>query len=564
MRTGKIMKNKKNIILIICFILVCIAVTLFFSIFTKSDILSSKMLKEERISFISDTGETIEYALDDTENGGPMLDDAPRMDGVYVAEYTLEKGEYIELSLTFGAGEAEVFANGNKLYSEQIMECDYIVSTPDMKIYFNNLEEDVELVTKVRYTNETNYIFPAMLSIANPADRSKNDAAVVNTLALPAGMTGISFVFIIGLFLMSVYFSKVDISLLFLACANGCYCVNHMLSTGAVEVNLDSAYAANIFYALPYAVELFVMIYIIMNRKKPIFRYFWIILSVFCVFIVVMQLLGVAGSNITVFSINTGFLGSLIYSTNMDIIVRMTNVYLLLISVIAAFLYYIGFISNMVMEKSAIETQSRVLVRGYNNIVNNIKQTAAVRHEWKNDLLMLDVLYKQKRYEEIGDYLEKRNSQLADFDKVRFTDNFMFDVILNSALARADAEGVRLETNINIAESINIKEEDMCSLLMNMFDNAFNACAMVEEKEKYISFSAVQKKGFIAISCSNRVPQTDSKDNTDDISHGWGLKNMKEICRRYGSDLVIINDGETFTVETALQLDAYKTDQKEE
>lgn len=558
------MKNKKNIILIICFILVCIAVTVFFSMFTKSDFFSSTLLEAENISFISDTGDTVEYALPKEEgNGGQMIEDAPRLDGIYVSEYTLKKSEYVELSLSFGAGEAEVFADGNKLYSEQIMGCDYIVSTPDMKIYFNDLKEDVKLVTKIRYTDEKNYIFPAMLSIANPHDKEKNDAAVVNTLALPAGMTGISFVFIIGLFLMSVYFSKVDLSLLFLALANGCYCVNHMISTGAVDINIDSVFVSNILFVLPYAVELFVMIYIIMNRKKSIFRYFWIILSVFCVFVVIMQLLGIAGNNITVFSINTEFLKNLIYSASMDNIVNMTNVYLLLISVAAAFLYYISFISNMVMEKSIIETQSRVLVQGYNNIVNNIRQTAAVRHEWKNDLLMLDVLYKQKRYDEIGDYLEKRNSKLAEFDKVRFTENFMLDVILNSALARADAEGVRLETNINIAESLNIKEEDLCSLLMNMFDNAFNACAMIEGSEKYISFSAVQKKGFVAISCSNRIPQTYREDNEYDMSHGWGLKNMREICRRYGSDLVIINDGEVFTVETALQLD-YKMDSEEE
>lgn len=558
------MKNKKNIILIICFILVCIAVTVFFSMFTKSDFFSSTLLEAENISFISDAGDTVEYALPEEEgNGGQMIEDAPRLDGIYVSEYTLKKSEYVELSLSFGAGEAEVFADGNKLYSEQIMECDYIVSTPDMKIYFYDLNEDVKLVTKIRYNDEKNYIFPAMLSIANPHDKEKNDAAVVNTLALPAGMTGISFVFIIGLFLMSVYFSKVDLSLLFLALANGCYCVNHMINTGAVDINIDSVFVLNILFVLPYAVELFVMIYIIMNRKKSIFRYFWIILSVFCVFVVIMQLLGIAGNNITVFSINTEFLRNLIYSASMEIIVKMTNVYLLLISVVAAFLYYISFISNMVMEKSIIETQSRVLVQGYNNIVNNIRQTAAVRHEWKNDLLMLDVLYKQKRYDEIGDYLEKRNSKLAEFDRVRFTENFMLDVILNSALARADAEGVRLETNINIAESLNIKEEDLCSLLMNMFDNAFNACAMIEGSEKYISFSAVQKKGFVAISCSNRIPQTYRKDNEYDMSHGWGLKNMREICRRYGSDLVIINDGEVFTVETALQLD-YKMDSEEE
>ena len=86
---------------------------------------------------------------------------------------------------------------------------------------------------------------------------------------------------------------------------------------------------------------------------------------------------------------------------------------------------------------------------------------------------------------------------------------------------------------------------------MNMFDNSFNACAAVDG-DKFISFTAEMKNGFLAIKCSNSMPV--KQEEHDDISHGWGLKNMRAICRKYGSELVTHSSDGVFTAKTALQV----------
>ena len=220
----------------------------------------------------------------------------------------------------------------------------------------------------------------------------------------------------------------------------------------------------------------------------------------------------------------------------------------------SALIYHIRNFINTNAEKAVLENQNRAISQGYDNLINSVKKTNEVRHEWKHDLLTLSLLYDQGKSEEIGNYLHKKIEFLNLNNKIRFTENFVLDTILNSAAAKAKNENVKLTTYLNnIPPKLNIKEKDLCQLLMNMFDNAFNACADVSG-EKYINFNAETKNNFLTISCSNSRADVKSKKNTDDLSHGYGIINMRKICQRYGSDLLIAETPTEFTVKSALMI----------
>ncbi len=206
-------------------------------------------------------------------------------------------------------------------------------------------------------------------------------------------------------------------------------------------------------------------------------------------------------------------------------------------------------------EKALLENSVRTVRKGYSHMLACARDTAAMRHEWKHDLLMLSLLYEEGKITEIGAYLREKNKCIRECGWESLTGCFALDVILSSVSVRAKAEGIKLETHADVPSRLNIKEEDLCRLLLNMFDNAFHACAE-REKDRFIKFSAVLKNGFLAVKCSNSAPAVPARRRrTEDFRHGYGLKMMKKICRSYGSEL--ITDTGTpgiFTVKALLQL----------
>lgn len=100
---------------------------------------------------------------------------------------------------------------------------------------------------------------------------------------------------------------------------------------------------------------------------------------------------------------------------------------------------------------------------------------------------------------------------------------------------------------------------------MNMLDNALEACRAVEPPEKrFIKLRIKVVRGFLAIHCENSFAGTLVTDEggkiatskADDVSHGFGLRQMERIATSYGSTLEISHSDEegVFTVQTALKL----------
>ena len=330
------------------------------------------------------------------------------------------------------------------------------------------------------------------------------------------------------------------------------FCINRLFFTGAVECPQD-LYSL-IYEILPYFVAPLILIYIILNRKKRFLKYIFIISGIFAVLIILANVLFFMSNNAPNIIMEFKMFSSMLLSQKFEAVIFLASNYLIIICVASALIYHIRNFINTNAEKAVLENQNRAISQGYDNLINSVKKTNEVRHEWKHDLLTLSLLYDQGKSEEIGNYLHKKIEFLNLNNKIRFTENFVLDTILNSAAAKAKNENVKLTTYLNnIPPKLNIKEKDLCQLLMNMFDNAFNACADVGG-EKYINFNAETKNNFLTISCSNSRADVKSKKNTDDLSHGYGIINMRKICQRYGSDLLITETPTEFTVKSALMI----------
>lgn len=136
--------------------------------------------------------------------------------------------------------------------------------------------------------------------------------------------------------------------------------------------------------------------------------------------------------------------------------------------------------------------------------------------------------------------------------------------ILQDAALRAAQSDVRFDTQVHLPEKISVSEQDLCILLMNMLDNALEACGKITDKEqRHIQFRSKIKNDFLTISCKNTFSEKPKKDRhgriitskSDALSHGFGIRQMESIAQKYHSILDISYEmGGFFSVQTALRL----------
>ncbi len=111
-------------------------------------------------------------------------------------------------------------------------------------------------------------------------------------------------------------------------------------------------------------------------------------------------------------------------------------------------------------------------------------------------------------------------------------------MLLSQKVAEARSQGIHVMTNILIPAQVNIKEMDLCGLLMNLFDNAIEASKSIEKPDIQLTIKMV--KNYLSIEMKNKVPQqadtkhpplTTSKKSAD--QHGYGLKVVRSIVKKY-------------------------------
>lgn len=538
------MKKVKTICLVIIFAAACGIVCGLFSVFSDTTDISSMVIYEESFGFTPDGGEYQEFPKD------YVADFELRLDGVYTTTYTVDGG-YYSLALNIGAGEAEIEVDGETVYSGSTPAGENILGAGG--ISFAVLAEDSpkEIVIKARYTDPMNWICPASVLVVTSNELERSIASVVTYSAIFAGISGICFIIAIGLLLMSIYFSSPDWSLLLLAAASISYCLCRLNETGVIE--FTGAFAANLLDIARYLIAPEILLFIFLNRKKKILRYILACSAVVAGLIVVANVIMIVFDNVPMIVVKLQSVAKLIYSSPFSNALSAVSNWLLVVCALSVMIYNVRSTAEIAAENSILESRNRAITSAYKNIVVSVRNTAEVRHEWKHDLMTLSLLYVQGRFDEIGRYLDGKSSFINGAERVNFAESAVLDAILNSASARAAQEGVKLSVQVNAPAELGIKDEDLCQLVMNMFDNAFNACSSVSEGERRIDFSAALRNGYLHIRCANSFVPPEGERKKDITSHGFGIITMRKICSRYGSELIIKREDGEFIAMTSLE-----------
>ena len=537
------------------FICICILTLAFLNRFTDYE-LTINFLSWENSEIVGADGSARSFAADDTAQ-------APELNENEYFRFTgtlTDTAPGSELIFDVSAEELTLFIDGAEVYSSRSGQAGAAAGLGQVHLPIPEGADGSTVIMTFRPLGDT-VIFPPLLRTASPTENEASAIAYANNYGIPAGAYGLVFVIVCGLFLLGIVMQKTDWRLLLLIFSAAGLTVYEM-SVGLGYYFLNTA-LLNIFSwsGLQFLIPAAMLVYILLNIKRGFLKHFGLITLWSAAALLAAYLVSLFRGTYLSRYINESTV-SLITSGYYNWLLHWITIYLVFACSAAAAYSMVYSLIKMKSDKNALELKNEMIINSYRAAEKSLSQTASLRHEFRKHLTAIELMYESGNLDGIREVIDELDKQQAGLIQTQFTENFVINSLLRSAAGEASENGISFDAYASVPAKLNIKENDLCVLLMNMLDNALEACRTLgENAERYIKFRAELKNGFLAVSCSNPftgaltlkangLPETTKPDKH---LHGFGLEQMKLVAEKYGSVLDISAADGIFTVRTALK-----------
>lgn len=199
-------------------------------------------------------------------------------------------------------------------------------------------------------------------------------------------------------------------------------------------------------------------------------------------------------------------------------------------------------------EKQMLEIQRNY----YQEIMTRQEETRILWHDIKKYVASISALVENDNRAEAHRCLDNIHSAVVGADNYIDTGNTIVDSILTYGINKAVAAQVVIKPEIWVDSCLNFPATDLFVIIGNTIDNAIEACCQIDDAEKLIYLSLIQKNHILFYEIKNpyKIDQEQKKGKI----HGYGLKNVR-ACVEHGNGKMSVsqNDG-MYIVSISLNL----------
>ncbi len=193
----------------------------------------------------------------------------------------------------------------------------------------------------------------------------------------------------------------------------------------------------------------------------------------------------------------------------------------------------------------ALAKQTEDIKRHVEQIEETYEKMRAMRHDMGNHIAVIQGLIDTEDKKAASDYLDEWSDNLNDLEPPAKTGNPFTDAAISGFIGRFDEAGIKFDQSFVYPAGLNINPFDMCVVLSNALQNAYEASADVDEP--YISLTSVLKNNTFIVNVKNRtgteffidkdagIPYSSKRED----GHGYGLKNIQNVAHKYNGDIEI-------------------------
>lgn len=202
------------------------------------------------------------------------------------------------------------------------------------------------------------------------------------------------------------------------------------------------------------------------------------------------------------------------------------------------------------------EIQLEMQAEHYQDLAEKNRDIRRFRHDIKNNLLALDILLSDGKYDEAKNYIDSMNESVKETENRFSTGSYLADAILSHKADEIKNDKLDIEFSGTVP-SERISNNDLCTILTNSIDNAARACK--EIAPCIINVTSDETEKGCTITVSNPVlKKVEIKNNSiktskkDAQNHGFGIENIKKVAEKYHGFVRLSCTDSEFTIKIGL------------
>lgn len=172
---------------------------------------------------------------------------------------------------------------------------------------------------------------------------------------------------------------------------------------------------------------------------------------------------------------------------------------------------------------------------------NSMEEMRAIRHDIKNQFAYLQIMMDSKDYTHMEEYFRELNKNFSGVLNVSDCENLTVRNILNLEMYRARQNNVRIDTRIIIPADVGVADIDLTTVLLNLLDNAIEACIEDGCIDPVIECNMRQQGSYLFINVKNPVADRTKHASRMKLQtskpekqlHGRGTKIVAAIAEKY-------------------------------
>ncbi len=216
---------------------------------------------------------------------------------------------------------------------------------------------------------------------------------------------------------------------------------------------------------------------------------------------------------------------------------------------------------RLMNENTALRIEGELLYKNYRQTEKYIEETKMIWHDIDKHFSVISRLAENEEHDELKHYLEHTGYDMKKTKRAYLCENKLINAILTDKFSESESKGLQMSFTGNLPEKLHIQGNDLCSLLVNLLDNAIEACSKVPDgNEKKLELTLGMKNDFVYFGVSNSSVGAPVMEDEEVITskedkgwHGYGISIIRRIVRKYDGAFDIIPSQGSFLVRAALK-----------
>lgn len=204
------------------------------------------------------------------------------------------------------------------------------------------------------------------------------------------------------------------------------------------------------------------------------------------------------------------------------------------------------------------ETQIDAQQKQLENLQSHISETSQMRHDMKHHLLALKAYAQAGKCDAILRYLDDCISFMDVRDTGVWSGNPVMDALLGYYKYNAEDAGIKTELHVETDKALPVSDTDICIILSNLLENAYEACMRQKKGDRYIKIRLHQTGDVLIIMVENSYEGTVRREegrflsSKAEMRKGIGITSVLDVCKKYNGIPKIEYNGSVFKVSILL------------